>query len=307
MSSIKEKKNLPFYANFTIAGLAGMGSAFFVHPLEVLKFRMQLSGEKGTTVDHKNSFYAIVNMAKQEKLSGFYKGITANFTRQMIFTSTRVGSYTSLVHEMKKRGYDSVLNNALASMTTGAFAAFIATPADIAVVRMTSDGRLPKESRRNYKHVFDALLKIRKDEGIRGLWRGTVSSVIRAMTANVTQLMSYDSAKEYLMEYQNMENGLKLHTVASMISGILYSVFSNPMDVIKTRIQQQKIVDGKSEYTGFIDVGNTLLKTEGVKALWKGWPFYYLRIAPGTVLLFIFMEQLNNGYRQYIMNEPIED
>jgi solute carrier family 25 oxoglutarate transporter 11 len=79
-----------------------MGSAFFVHPLEVLKFRMQLSGEKGTTVDHKNSFYAIVNMAKQEKLSGFYKGITANFTRQMIFTSTRVGSYTSLVHEMKK-------------------------------------------------------------------------------------------------------------------------------------------------------------------------------------------------------------
>jgi solute carrier family 25 oxoglutarate transporter 11 len=70
---------------------------------------------------------------------------------------------------------------------------------------MTSDGRLPKESRRNYKHVFDALLKIRKDEGIRGLWRGTVSSVIRAMTANVTQLMSYDSAKEYLMEYRKID------------------------------------------------------------------------------------------------------
>lgn len=73
------------------------------------------------------------------------------------------------------------------------------------------------------------------------------------------------------------------------------------------RIQQQKIVDGKAEYTGFIDVASTLIKTEGVTALWKGWPFYYLRIAPGTVLLFIFMEQMNNGYRKYIMNETIEN
>lgn len=79
-----------------------MGSAVFVHPLEVLKFRMQLSGEKGTTVDHKNSFQAIMNMAKNEKLSGFYKGISANFIRQLVFTSTRVGTYTTIAEEMKK-------------------------------------------------------------------------------------------------------------------------------------------------------------------------------------------------------------
>jgi len=63
---------------------------------------MQLSGEKGTASDHKSSFHAIINMAKNEKLSGFYKGITANFMRQIIFTSTRVGCYTSLVDELKK-------------------------------------------------------------------------------------------------------------------------------------------------------------------------------------------------------------
>lgn len=79
-----------------------MGSAVFVHPLEVLKFRMQLSGEKGVKVDHKNSFEAIVNMAKKEKFSGFYQGISANFTRQLIFTSTRVGAYTTLADELKK-------------------------------------------------------------------------------------------------------------------------------------------------------------------------------------------------------------
>lgn len=63
---------------------------------------------------------------------------------------------------------------------------------------MTADGRLPLESRRNYKHVFDALIKIRKEEGVMGLWRGTVITVYRAMIANVTQLLSYDEAKEYI-------------------------------------------------------------------------------------------------------------
>lgn len=79
-----------------------MGAAVFVHPLEVLKYRMQLSGEKGTTADHKNSFQAIMNILRREKLSGFYKGISANFARQLIFTSTRVGSYQTVVEEMKK-------------------------------------------------------------------------------------------------------------------------------------------------------------------------------------------------------------
>ncbi|XP_025190975.1 mitochondrial 2-oxoglutarate/malate carrier protein-like [Melanaphis sacchari] len=245
-----------------------MGASVFVHPLEVLKYRMQLSGEKGTTSDHKNSFHAIINMAKKEKLSGFYKGISANFIRQLIFMSTRVGSYTTLMDEMKKRGQSNVINNVIASMSTGAFAAFISTPTDIAVVRMTADGRLPAESRRNYKHVFDALWKIRKDEGITGLWRGMAATVLRVMTANVTQLMSYDAAKVYMMENYKMENGLKLHTVSSMISGIVYSICSNPMDVLKTRIQQQKIVDGKAEYSGLVEVTSTLLKTEGVTALW---------------------------------------
>lgn len=32
-----------------------------------------------------------------------------------------------------------------------------------------------------------------------------------------------------------MEEGLTLHTLSSMISGVVYSVCSNPMDVFKTR------------------------------------------------------------------------
>lgn len=72
------------------------------------------------------------------------------------------------------------------------------------------------------------------------------------------------------------------------------------------RIQQQKIIHGKPEYSGIVDVATSMIKIEGMTALWKGWPFYYCRIAPATVLFFVFIEQLKEGYRKYIMNEPAQ-
>lgn len=94
---------------------------------------------------------------------------------------------------------------------------------------MTADGRLPEESRRNYKHVFDALWKIKKDEGIKGLWRGTTATVFRAMTANVTQLMSYDAAKSYLMKTRK-----SLVALIELLDGTL-NAYKSVLRTINTR------------------------------------------------------------------------
>lgn len=42
---------------------------------------------------------------------------------------------------------------------------FLGTPAEVALIRMTADGRLPLNERRNYKSVFDALFRIYREEG----------------------------------------------------------------------------------------------------------------------------------------------
>ncbi|XP_050527188.1 mitochondrial 2-oxoglutarate/malate carrier protein-like [Daktulosphaira vitifoliae] len=295
------KKTIPSPVQFIIAGLSGMAASAMVHPLDLLKFRMQLSGEKGAAVDHKNSFEAIKNILRNEKMSGFYKGLSANLTRQIANTSTRIGAYNTVSEKMNKRGFTSVYHKLLISSGTGALAALISTPADVAVVRMTADGRLPPDKKRNYKHVFDALLRIGKEEGMVGLWRGTVPTVTKAMISNVTQLMSYDYAKTFFKKSYDMKEGLVLHTVSSMISGVVYAVCSCPIDVLKTRIQQQTFVNGKGEYLNMLDASRKLVKSEGITALWKGLPFYYMRIAPATVLLFIYMEQLNYAYKRYFM------
>lgn len=73
---------------------------------------------------------------------------------------------------------------------------------------MTADGHLPPDQRRNYKHVFDALFRISREEGVHTLWRGAITTMGRAIVVNVAQLASYSQAKEGL--YKTGNTGLSL-------------------------------------------------------------------------------------------------
>jgi len=55
---------------------------------------------------------------------------------------------------------------------------------------------MPKEQRRNYKNVFDALFRIVKEEGILTLWRGCLPTIVRAGAMNMGMLTTYDEIKE---------------------------------------------------------------------------------------------------------------
>ena len=49
-----------------------------------------------------------------------------------------------------------------------------------------------------------------------------------------------------------IRDGLFCHFVASMISGLITTAASMPVDIAKTRIQNMKIIDGKPEYKGAV-------------------------------------------------------
>lgn len=68
----------------------------------------------------------------------------------------------------------------LSGMSSGAIAVTIGTPMDVALVRMQSDSMKPKDERRNYKHVIDALRRCAAEEGFGSLYavRSTVYVVL---------------------------------------------------------------------------------------------------------------------------------
>lgn len=294
-------KKKPAYLQYVFGGSAGMGATVFVQPLDLIKTRLQISGQGGGAKEYTGTFDAISKIIKREGLTSLYKGLSAGLLRQATYTTTRLGTYTFLNEKYKKETGQTP--NLFVSMGLGVCAgiagSFVGNPAEISLIRMTADGRLPLAERRNYTSVINALVRITREEGLLTLWRGCIPTMGRAAVVNAAQLSSYSQAKRLLVQSGYFQEGIFMHFTASMISGFVTTVASMPVDIAKTRIQNMKIApDGTKEYKGAIDVLVKVCKQEGVFALWKGfWP-YYFRLGPHTVITFIIMEQLNTAYNK---------
>jgi solute carrier family 25 oxoglutarate transporter 11 len=289
---------------FLFGGLSGMAATCIVQPLDLVKTRMQLSGAGGGAKLHKTSFHAILNIAHTEGVPALYKGLTAGLLRQATYTTARLGMY-NVVNEalVKRNGGNAALpfwQKLASGMFAGGFGAVIGTPAEVALIRMTSDGRLPPEQRRGYKNAFDALYRICKEEGVLTMWRGCTPTVLRAMVLNAAQLGTYTQSKETLMYYfPKLGDTVTTHLLASTMSGFWATAVSIPVDITKTRIQTMKVVNGVPEYTGVVDVVSKVIKQEGVTALWKGFTPYFLRLGPHTIFTFLILEQMNQAYSRF--------
>ncbi|XP_060069300.1 mitochondrial 2-oxoglutarate/malate carrier protein-like [Ylistrum balloti] len=295
-------QQIPKVYKFLFGGGAGMAATLFVQPLDLVKNRMQLSGEGGKAKEHKNSLQALRSIFRNEGLTGIYTGLSAGLLRQATYTTTRLGIYMTLFEHFSKDGKNpTFLMKAGIGITAGGIGAFVGTPAEISLIRMTADGRLPADQKRGYTSVFNALYRIATEEGVLTMWRGCMPTVGRAMVVNAVQLATYSQAKENLMRTGYFKDNLFLHFVASMISGLATTTASMPVDIAKTRIQNMKIIDGKPEYKGAIDVWIKTIGQEGFFSLWKGFTPYYFRLGPHTVLTFIFLERMNKLYATYVM------
>lgn len=275
-----------------------MGATCVVQPLDLIKNRMQLIGADGGK--RVTSAHVVKQLIKNEGFLALYSGLSAGLLRQALYTSVRMGAYNSLVERFSVEGQTPFVIQLMSGLAAGAAGAFCGTPAEVALIRMTSDGRLPPEQRRNYKNVFNALARIVREEGVRALWTGCTPTIGRSMVVNMCQLASYSQAKQRLIATGRFKEGIPLHFTASMISGLITTTASMPVDIAKTRLQSMKVVDGKPQYKGTIDVLAKVIKNEGFFCLWRGFTPYYARIGPHTVLTFIILEQLNTLYKNRV-------
>jgi len=307
-----QKPTVPRYMNFVFGGSAGMFATCFVQPLDLVKTRMQVCVVSDRS--RPSSASVLMNVVKHEGFRTLYNGISAALLRQATYTTTRLGVYTNLFEKFSNPDGSppSFFKKVSLGMSAGACGAFVGTPTEISLIRMTADGNLPATERRNYKNAFDAIFRIAKFEGVLTLWRGAMPTMGRAMVVNAAQLASYSQAKQIILQTGYMKDGMFTlyvkdgmfcHFMASMISGLVTTIASMPVDIAKTRIQNMKMIGGKPEFKGVFHVISNIVKNEGVLALWKGFTPYYFRLGPHTVLTFVFLEQFNKWYKDLVLRK----
>ncbi|MES1908967.1 MAG: hypothetical protein MHM6MM_001795 [Cercozoa sp. M6MM] len=275
---------------FMFGGLAGCAATCIIQPIDMVKVQIQMMG---TSDGSASPFRVASHQIRTEGVGSLYRGLSAALLRQATYTTARLGLFRTFSDMLSDSdGSITFGRRAVASLAAGGLGSIVGVPADLSLVRMQADNKLPPAERRGYKHVGDALTQIVRQEGLRGMFTGTGPTIVRAMSLNFGMLATYDQAKESLAPITG--DGTKTTALsASVLSGFFASFFSLPFDFIKTRIQQQKAdANGRLPYKGVVDCFTKVAKQEGPLVFYRGFPTFFVRIAPHAVFTLLIKEFL---------------
>ncbi|KAM4794628.1 dicarboxylate carrier UCP2-like [Rhinophrynus dorsalis] len=278
---------------FVGAGTAACIADLFTFPLDTAKVRLQIQGEcqsekNARLFRYKGVFGTIKTMVKMEGAASLYNGLVAGLQRQMSFASIRIGLYDSVKQFYCHRSDSSGVScRLLAGCTTGAMAVTFAQPTDVVKVRFQAHIKVIDGDRR-YNGTVDAYKTIAKEEGLRGLWKGTAANIARNSIVNCAELVTYDLIKEAILNHRLMTDNLPCHFVAAFGAGFCATIVASPVDVVKTRYMNS----ATGQYKNALNCAFTMVVKEGSIAFYKGFMPAFLRLGSWNIVMFVSYEQL---------------
>ncbi|XP_064925030.1 putative mitochondrial transporter UCP3 isoform X3 [Columba livia] len=309
---------------FFSAGTAACIADLCTFPLDTAKVRLQIQGEvripRSTgTVEYRGVLGTLSTMVRTEGPRSLYSGLAAGLQRQMSFASIRIGLYDSVKQLYTPKGAEStgLAARLLAGCTTGAVAVTCAQPTDVVKVRFQANGATADGARR-YSGTVDAYRTIAREEGVRGLWRGTLPNIARNAIVNCGELVTYDLIKDALLRAQLLTgedsvgtgtqpgavlvptalkpqlcpaDNVPCHFVAAFGAGFCATVVASPVDVVKTRYMNA----GPGQYRNVLSCLLALLMQDGVTGLYKGFVPSFLRLGSWNIVMFTSYEQLQRA------------
>lgn len=164
-------------------GISCITAASFTHPVDTIKIRLQIQGELGRSNQqaYNNIFRAGYVILKNEGFRGLYKGVSASWLREGVYSSLRLGLYEPFKEML---GETDPKNTPLwMKFVAGSLAGFVGSvignPTDMLKVRMQAWESSPKSLLWHVKTVHSSF-------GIVGFYKGVEANVLRATILNAT-------------------------------------------------------------------------------------------------------------------------
>lgn len=129
--------------------------------------------------------------------------------------------------------------------------------------------------------TLTVLTSIYAKEGLAALWKGVGATVVGVMPSRAIYFSTYAKTKHALTDRNGGKEGALIHLSAAASAGIATATATNPIWLIKTRMQLQQ--SHNRMYTSSWDCLRKVLVQEGVRGLYKGLSASYLGVAEGTI------------------------
>lgn len=189
-------------------------------------------------------------------------------------------------------------------------AAALTAPLDVLKTRLQSDfyqaqlkaNRPPalgplRAAAFHFRETMQILGSVYKLEGPRALFKGLGPNLIGVIPARSINFYTYGNGKRIIADYANGgREAAWVHLSAAVAAGIATSTATNPIWMIKTRLQLDKSVARRAgdvaarQYRNSYDCVRQVLRNEGFRGLYKGMSASYLGVAEST-LQWVLYEQ----------------
>jgi len=266
-----------------MAGSAAVITVTFIHPIDVVKTRIQISKEYAAA--------GILGSGKmiiaKDGVLALWGGVNAAWMREASYTSLRLGLYEpcKIAFGCTTPENTTFLKKFGAGSAAGALGSLAGNPFDVLKTRlMTAEG----PTKPGLTTVAKELLA---KQGVAGFYRGIDSNVARAMVLNGTKMACYDTAKGIVVDATGMGKGdLATQFLSAVVAGFCMTCTVSPFDMVRTRLMNQP-ADAKI-YNNALDCFAKIIRNEGAATLWRGFMPIWMRFAPTTTIQLVIFEQL---------------
>lgn len=249
--------------------------------LDTVKVRLQVAPPGAPTT----LFGMLLFVLQNEGLGALYGGLTPALARQASYQSIKMAAFDPIRdHVSTYVGIDHTQVTpfwvlALAGGLAGALGTVIATPTEVAKVRM--------QAGTGGDNVGSTLVKLHDEVGLAGMWLhpSVIPNVQRSFIVNAAELAAYEYTKNTLVKRFRMRESVLVHVVASIASGFMAALTSTPVDMAKTRMMNGDC--GAS----MIHCMSEVATRYGIMALYASFFATWMRLAPWNILNFVSLER----------------
>ncbi|CAD6889388.1 unnamed protein product [Tilletia controversa] len=291
-SKVKTKDAYSFFLDFMMGGVSAAVSKTAAAPIERVKLLVQNQAEmikQGRLASpYKGIGDCFVRTYQQEGVVSFWRGNTANVIRYFPTQALNFAFkdyFKSLFKVPKTAPYWKSMSANLASGgAAGASSLLFVYSLDYARTRLANDAKSATKGGgdRQFNGLVDVYRKTLASDGISGLYRGFVPSVVGIVVYRGLYFGMYDSLKPVLLT-GNLEGNF----LASFLLGWGVTtgagLASYPLDTVRRRMMMTS--GGGVHYRNMAHAAQSIIAAEGVPSLFKGAGANILRGIAGAGVL----------------------
>ncbi|KAJ7132210.1 mitochondrial carrier [Mycena epipterygia] len=143
----------------------------------------------------------------------------------------------------------------------------------------------------NFVETGHILRDIYREESPRALFRGLGPTLVGVIPARSINFFTYGNGKQIIAQhFNNGQENTWVHLTAAAIAGIVTGTATNPIWVVKTRLQLESSTrGGGGTGTGMRALGGSLttirkiMADEGIRGFYKGLTASYLGVTEGVI------------------------